>query len=722
MRSRLPASIVLFLFLSVPASGLLIPPLSDESLVTAAQRLRDRDFRAAHREALKSREGGMRDLVAGYAAYRSGSYNGAADHLERAATGYPLLGDYALFYRADALHRAGQYDEALVATRRVLREYPVCILGRQILLLEADILFARKEWQPALTAYLAFIERYASGADAVTALSRAAACKENLGAVEGAATLYRSIWLSNPASPLATEAGVQLRRLAAAGVRVAPYSREELFHRASTLFDLRQYEPALSALEGVPAGVGDEELTSRIALKKGQLLIKLRRYQDAAEVLNRLGKSGSSSVHTEALYWHSRSLEKNGKEEEAVREFLNLAESFPRSPLADDAIMQAALIRKDQGNRAQFLLLLERMLTTYPRSELRQRALWESGWSRYLSGAYPAAAERFRSLTEAPESREKALYWLGRSYEAAGNGENAKAVFAMIQKEYPAGFYTVKYLGGGESRDRMTSPADFTQAVPVPSGHERIKALIFLGMVDDARTELAAERKKQGKQNSSLSLARLYLELGDYKTPMGFVKQESLTAVTAENLRLWNLSYPIPYREPVTEQAQRNGISQSLVYAVIRAESSFSPSVLSPVGAVGLMQLMPATARQLSGKGSFNPADLTLPGFNISCGTRHLKDLLKQHNNNLVLAVAAYNAGSTPVNKWWKRFGALREDEFIENIPYGETREYVKRVLAGDKLYGRLYNLGPVGAARTGASTPDNPVTSVATAPSVSQE
>ena len=145
MRSRFPASIVLLLFLSVPASGLLISPLSDDTLVKAAQRLKEHDYRGAHDLALKSREGGMRDMLAGYAAYRGGNYVEAAGLLRQAAAEYPLLGDYAQFYRADALSRAGDHAEALAAIRKIVREYPVTLLGRQILLLEADTLFAAKE-------------------------------------------------------------------------------------------------------------------------------------------------------------------------------------------------------------------------------------------------------------------------------------------------------------------------------------------------------------------------------------------------------------------------------------------------------------------------------------------------------------------------------------------------------------------------------------------------
>lgn len=717
MRSRLLALLVLLL-LSVPASGILLATLPDEPLGKAAERLKALDYRGAHDWALKSREGGMRDFVAGYSAYRSGSYDEAAGLLERAITAYPLLGDYALYYRADSLYRAEHYDDALISTRRFLIEHPDSIFVRQVEMLNADIVFAKKEWRTALNVYLAFIEKYASGNDALLALSRAAVCRENLGEKDTAASLYRSIWLNSPASPLATPAGEQLRRLSSAGTHVVPYSREELFHRASTLSDLRQYYAALAALDAIPAGTMDDDLSFRILLKKGQVLFKTRQYKDAAELLSRLAKTGPIKGRDESLYWQSRSLDKTGKDDEAARTFLLLAETLPNSPLADDALLQAALIRKDQGDKTQALALLDRMLSAYPRSELKQRALWEIGWTRYLAGEYPSAAERFKSLAESPEMREKALYWLGRSYEASGNREYAGIVFAMLLREYPTGFYSVRYIKGAEFRDRVTSSADFVQTIPVPAGYDRVKALITLGMFEEARKELAAERKKQGRQNSSVGLARLYLEMGDYTTPISFVKPDKLTVVTPDNLRLWNLSYPLPYRDPVMEQVGRNGIPESLVYAVIRAESSFSPTVSSPAGAVGLMQLMPATAKQVSGKGNaFSAADLTRPDFNISCGVKHLKDLTKQHDNSLVLTVAAYNAGSGAVNRWRKKFGALREDEFIENIPYGETREYVKKVLAGAEMYHRIYNLEPAVLAAPTVLSLKRPLSPVTTAP-----
>ncbi|HEY6837431.1 MAG TPA: lytic transglycosylase domain-containing protein, partial [Geobacteraceae bacterium] len=153
----------------------------------------------------------------------------------------------------------------------------------------------------------------------------------------------------------------------------------------------------------------------------------------------------------------------------------------------------------------------------------------------------------------------------------------------------------------------------------------------------------------------------------------------------------------------------------------IKAESSFSPTALSPVGAVGLMQLMPATAAiVLDGKGNKGGADrLTRPEVNIRAGVKHLKDLLALYDGNPVAAIAAYNAGAGNVNKWRKRFGALPPDQFIESIPFGETREYVKRVLATADIYNRLYHIGrPISFSQlaTSPDTASSRVTSAAPA------
>ena len=130
------------------------------------------------------------------------------------------------------------------------------------------------------------------------------------------------------------------------------------------------------------------------------------------------------------------------------------------------------------------------------------------------------------------------------------------------------------------------------------------------------------------------------------------------------------------------------------MYALVRAESRFSPTVKSGAGAIGLMQLMPATAKMTAKeKGYFDPQRLVSPDCNLTLGTRHLRELIKGYDGDVVYSIAAYNAGATAVERWKKNFKGLKKDEFIENIPYRETRDYVKKVYASAATYRQLYGI-----------------------------
>ncbi len=177
----------------------------------------------------------------------------------------------------------------------------------------------------------------------------------------------------------------------------------------------------------------------------------------------------------------------------------------------------------------------------------------------------------------------------------------------------------------------------------------------------------------------------------------------------------WNFCYPTAFSEHVSRYAGRYGVSESLAYSIMRAESNFYPSARSAVGAVGLMQIMPNTAKYLEKdkSGIDGEIQLTHPELNIKLGMKHLKDLIRRYQGNLVFAVAAYNSGATPVDRWRRNFSGLEKDEFIENIPYPETREYVKKVFSSMVIYRSLYGLdsenGKTAATGSSKSTADTP-------------
>jgi len=685
------------LLLSISVSKASLYTFGDESLLPVSEKLKKKEYSAAREYALQARPTVTRDFVLGVAAYRLEKWDEAERSLAGTADAFPLLGDFSLYYRASALSHLSRIDEALQQLDRLRKEYPESPLLRSALLLSSDLLFRKGDYQGAMDSCRRYAGLYPAGGDTPKALHRAALCREKLGDPVGAARELRALWLAHPGKGVAAEAETDLARLASAGVSVAPYSGEELLKRGLLLLDRRSYREAAAALlSAIPAESLPEQLRGRHAFKTALALYRAKRNHEAEEALARLSSPQSPypEYAVEAAYWHACTLDRNGRDRDAEEAFLKLAGNNPASDLADDALLQAALLRKGAGEHRHALALFRRLAAGYPSSGSVPRALWEIAWSLYLSGDYREAADAFTRAAADAAYRERALYWKGRSLDAAGSKDAAREVRATLVEEFPAGYYalTVEKETGIRS-GRIPAVADGTlTSLPLPDGYERAKALISLGLYEEARTEIRAVRAGSRSRNA-MELAGLYLAMEDYHLAMALFPQSALNRRGGGSERIWAILYPAAFREVVTLHSSNTGVDQSLAFALIRAESNFKPTARSAVGATGLMQLMPATARGMvrDQKDSITSASLTRPDLNVRLGTRHLKDLLTRFNGNLVSAVAAYNAGATPVTRWRKNFAGLREDEFIESIPYPETREYVKKVMAGMEVYRRLY-------------------------------
>lgn len=690
--------LILLCFISVSRASLLPP--EDESLLLSAELLRNNEYSEARVALLKARPTPKRDFVLGVTAYHLEKWEESERFLATSPECFPLLGDVALYYRAIALSQLSRPAEALLLLERVRKEYPNSPFVRSATLLIADTLFQGKEYQRALTAYRAFRNEYPSGNDSIKALYHSALCREKLGDLEGAVNELREIWFSYPTKSVAGQAESQLERLRQETTSVPPYTPEELFRRGCTLYDQRDYRKAEDVFSALSADSLPEKLRGALAFKTAMSQYRLKKNTAAKESFARLASPASPypEYAVEASYWLAQIHDRIGENTEAVDTFLELATTHPGSPLADNALFYAALIRKHEGAHRDALALFRKILADYPASSHAPRSLWEAAWSLYLSGDYLQAANTFALLANDPAWREKALYWQGRSLGYSGSGEAARSVFAVIQREFPTGYYALnieKETGSRHTRIPHLEPS-LHASLPEPSGMERAQALISLGLHAEARKELAAAKRRNGNSfKGSLAHAGLYLAMNDYRSAMGLFTTEALNRDDASVSYTWAILYPAGFNDIVSRHTTNVGIDESLTYALIRAESSFSPTVRSPVGALGLMQLMPATAKDTAkGMGEMvSTFQLTNPEVNVRIGTRHLRDLITRFNGNLVSAVAAYNAGSTPVIRWRKNFPTLREDEFIENIPYAETREYVKKVLAAREVYRRLYGL-----------------------------
>ena len=696
-------SVTLFvlLLLASTVTAATIFPLPDEQITVAVAALKEKNYRKSLDAAVKAPQSGARDFVIGVASYRLQEWEGAASYFAHAADAFPLLADFSLFHAASALYRLDRYSSALNHLQRLTREYPESPLSRQAMLMTADILFDSRNFREAQSAYQKFVEKFPSGTDSLTATYKSALCQEQIGDDAGSASSLRKIWLKYPASSVATEAEKDLRRLAGQGVAVEPFSTNEILNRGVTLFDLKRYKQAAAVFQGISSSQLTASSSAKYLFKLGQAQFRARRHGDAAQTFRTLlGRQIDRNLYEEAYFWLGMALARSNRDEDAFAVFMKLAEFATSPQLASKALHESAYIRKSQNRINDAISLLKKIAVPSGDAALKQGITWEIAWWSFLAGDMKTAGDYLAQLTTDDGYREKALYWLGRALATAGDKSGSQTAYSRLLSDFPLGFYAQSYRTEMNLKgDDISLPVtNLCEILPMPAGFDRAKALITFGLFDEARRELALSRKKLTAKNGSLpGLARLYLEMDDFNGAHTLLKNERPQKFEKDKIYQWGLCYPLAFREHVAKLAEDLSLPEGLVYAVIRAESAFSPTALSPAGAVGLMQLMPSTAASMANgtKNTFNADTLTEPKTNIRYGVRHLKDLLVMYKGDVVLAVAAYNAGSGNVSKWRKAFGHLRKDEFIENIPFAETREYVKKVISGAEIYDRLYRLAP---------------------------
>jgi len=620
----------------------------------------------------------------------------AATLLAEAEQKLPLIADYAALFQAEALLKLKRYPAAYTKAASIRTSFPSSKTVRRSEKLSADILHESGDHKGGLKAYQAYIEKYPSGSDAVEASFSSAHCREELADVAGALQIYRSIWLNSPVSSLAAKSQERIKQLERPDLKLSPYTAEELLKRASTLYAQNEFSASIKTLEMIPAASPSLAVVSWAELRTGMGKFRLKQYKLAEKQFTKVAASPLPVVRSEARFWLARSLERQDSKERALALYLELAGEGKKQEFAEDALIEAAGLKRSLGQYAEAARLFDQAAKLSSESKMVVKLAWDSGWCRYLAGEYPAAIDAFKELLADDAQREKSLYWLGRSLEKSGDAI-AVTYFSALLNEFPAGFYATWYREQKGIKDDRESLGnrDAQSELPFVPGFAKARLLASLGMLEDARVEVAAARKKNSEKKGQFpALAKVYLDMRDYGSAISLFMQNRPVAWDKAALPLWTAGYPRAYTDLVSQNAALNGLSEGLVYALIRAESGFAPAIKSGAGAIGLMQMMPATAKLTAReKGEFNPLRLTVPEYNIRLGTKHLHDLMKEQNGDVVYMAAAYNAGSGALGRWKKSFNGLNKDEFIESIPYQETRDYVKKVYASAATYRQLYGL-----------------------------
>ncbi len=515
-------------------------------------------------------------------------------------------------------------------------------------------------------------------------------------------------WLAvhAPDLPWGKEADTALAKLAPQ----KPLTSDELLARAEALSSAGRTDDALHALERVEKAPGRRVNTLERSRAKGDALYRGGKYGDAARVLAQCARAGGSHVAEDA-FRAARALARADRDDEAILALEDVAKDHAGTQWGAQASFLIGRLQLLHGRWKEATAALDAYVIKYPSGADHHDAVRDRALARLLEGDAHGARPLFEQLAEDepdPLAAARARTMAALAAFRDGDRTHAIARWTDVARSRPLSWPALvararlAQIGAPlppfvDPPDKPDEDASAPLSVVLPSP---VDLLHRIGLDAEAENELherestlTASAQAQGRSTELLCDA--YGQLGRAKRRYQAAQQvpaQLLSVTPTPKTRWsWDCAFPAPYAPEVEARAKENDVPAALVYGVMRQESGFDPDALSAARAVGLLQLLPETARALVASERFDDAPhLTSPSVNIALGTRYLKDLLARFHGVLPLAIAAYDAGPDAVTRWLGRPKGLDLDLFVERIPFTETRTYVARVMGNVARYAYL--------------------------------
>lgn len=626
--------------------------------------------------------------------HRLGQFAASAKAFRNLEQSLPPISDIAAQLEIEALAKGEFYDRAVQRIEQFYKNHGNSRLKGRVLEIQGDLEGSRSNWVSARERWELARGLRTNNREMRVALDlKIGNASEKLGYLKKARQMYLGLWTEYPTSSEAITAEIGLKRIAGSSLGSLPNGADWL-RRGDSFYSRRRNSDALAAYdEAILNGLSKAEKNSA-NYKRGQTFFRLRRYSEASTAFKKLGSS------EKARFWLARSLARSGKVKKSLLIFEELAQTGAKK-LGDRSLYLAATLLEGEGQVSiakKYLLKLIEANSAYAKA-----ALWRVAWLSFNEKRYEDARTQFVKLAKSHEDPLDALaprYWSSRMKILLGDLTGTTEL-EHLAKEYPLTYYGWRARQGSRRESFPELERTLTLSVQSNLNEMRInraRILTKIGLPNEASAEIAIEGGRARNIRDHIQVSTLFAEAGEfhhsYRIIVDAYAKELGRGVIPEIKNMWHLAWPRPYvlEKRVETRARVPG---SLLFAVMREESGYRPSVISPVGARGLMQIMPNTGRQLarrSKRTGFQPEDLFKPSTNLELGQRYLSDLLKTFDGGHSAAIAAYNAGPEVVARWLRTRPKVSDDLWVERVPYGETRKYIKRVLRSNYVYGILYS------------------------------
>jgi len=554
-----------------------------------------------------------------------------------------------------------------------------------------------------------------------------AAAHRGIGDLNGAATRYQSLGARAIAAHLRFEASADSAHRSAV--------RRELVGLVSARRSPAEVRDAIALLDSAfaPLTPAEELEVGRAASTAGSLQRAADGFERAfaarlgtgedrfafATVLTRLGRNaeaapqfalvrGPKPLEASAAYQRARAMVRDGQLANGRLALERVARLYAHdTSAASTALFLLGDLATDDRADPRARDLFRKIVARYPTSRFAPTAGFRAAMIALVAGDAPAAAAEFDTLARRysrSDEASAAAYWAGRSWGVAGDTAAARERWESLAAGDPGSYYT-GLASRRLDRPEWVPPAALDSFVAIPaadSAMERAALLARLGLAAESRWEydrllrqsdtsaerllaLAAAFRRDGFASQAIQLARRALALG-----------------APADARTYRLLYPVMLEDALLAEAASHGLDAAFVAALIRQESMFNPLATSPVGARGLMQVMPDLGGRLAETLAYpvwDPVLLYQPDVSLQLGSFHLQELADQYRRPEHV-LAAYNAGVSRVERWSQRLGVDDPEVFTERIPFAETRGYVRAIQRNEEIYRGLYAWGAVTAAK----------------------
>lgn len=664
-------------------------------------------------------------LVIGYAHYNDKEFDKAIPAFQKAETHAGELGDYCAYFLANSYFALGQSQPGLDLMKTFAARYPDSQFARDAALLYASALITTGDPQTAI----ATLAPYASDTNPDMELARARAYLK-AGDNEKGIALLRKIYFTAPASPQAVDAKAQIDSLPAGAFAAPTYT--EARDRAEAFVNAKRYYDATveyRTLLGNAPVIKIAEVQALLA----EALYKNNNRNDAKALFQKIPDEADESAARRNYYLLE--MARSDGDETQVRALLDrMRAATPTSSFLQLALVSAGnmyLLKKDFANAEP---LYREIAQRFPQSRMAASMHWKAAWLALRQGKSDEAKTQFEEqIRDYPDSTEvsPAVYWLARLAEDEHDLPRARAFYRKETERFRNYYYAelarirLEALGQGEVATepllaRIPQPAAprFVDE-PAPADNlrfQRAKLLENGAMYDFAVRELqlaASEGDSDdgGRGWVNREIARVYQAAGKYDRALEALKHAVPTyfALNLDALprSYWEALFPRPFWSDLMRYATANELDPFLVASLIRQESEFNPTVVSYANAWGLMQVLPSTGSKLAHEmkiGRFNSDQLLVPATNLQLGTHYFRALVDRFGGKVEYALAAYNAGPERVDDWLANGHYRDTADFVESIPFTQTREYVQAILRNALVYRQLYGAGATAQQKSAAT------------------